>query len=335
MHLLAAALPLFAGCHAPPPVLLQREYVFTTAPFAQCHAATLAETPTGLVAAWFGGSHEGAADVGIWCARRDGDSWSPPVEVATGRAADGAPLPCWNPVLFAGDDGLLLFYKVGPNPSSWWGMLATSHDGGRTFAPAQGLPADLLGPIKNKPLRLHDGTLLCPSSREPGGWRVHFERLRQPNYEAGVDVADPLRAGAIQPTLLRHRDGRLQALCRSQRAGIVETFSSDGGATWTPLAPTGLPNPNSGIDAVTLADGRQLLVYNPTTTLAGAPGPRWPLAVALSDDGEHWRQVLVLEGGPGEFSYPAVIQTADGLVHVLYTHDRTRIAHAVIDPAAK
>jgi predicted neuraminidase len=88
-----------------------------------------------------------------------------------------------------------------------------------------------------------------------------------------------------------------------------------------------LPNPNSGTDAVTLRDGRHLLVYNHT-----AKG-RSPLNVAVSTDGDTWQAALVLENEPGEYSYPAVIQTADGLVHAVYTWKRQRIKHVVIDPA--
>ena len=91
---------------------------------------------------------------------------------------------------------------------------------------------------------------------------------------------------------------------------------------------TSLPNPNSGTDALTLLDGRQLLVYNPV-----AEG-RTPLAVALSVDGKTWRDVLTLEKQPGEYSYPAAIQSADGLVHITYTWKRLRIKHVVVDPAA-
>src|SRR5205823_13495597 len=93
-----------------------------------------------------------------------------------------------------------------------------------------------------------------------------------------------------------------------------------------PLTLTSLPNPNSGIDAVTLKDGRHLLVYNHT------PSGRSPLNVAVSGDGKEWRAALVLEKEPGEYSYPAVIQTSDGLVHATYTFKRERIKHVVIDP---
>jgi predicted neuraminidase len=90
-----------------------------------------------------------------------------------------------------------------------------------------------------------------------------------------------------------------------------------------------LPNPNSGTDAVTLRDGRQLLVYNHNAK----PKGRTPLNVAVSNDGKTWKAALVLESEPGEYSYPAVIQTHDGKVHFAYTWQRRRIKHVVIDPA--
>ena len=90
---------------------------------------------------------------------------------------------------------------------------------------------------------------------------------------------------------------------------------------------TEMPNPNSGIDAVTLRDGRHLLVYNHTTK------GRSPLNVAVSSDGRTWQAALVLEDQPrSEFSYPAAIQSRDGLVHIVYTWQRQRIKHVVVDP---
>jgi predicted neuraminidase len=86
-----------------------------------------------------------------------------------------------------------------------------------------------------------------------------------------------------------------------------------------------LPNPNSGIDGVTLSDGRHLLVYNHTK------GGRTPLNIAVSKDGKNWRPAVTLETEPGEYSYPAVIQAADGKVHVTYTWKRRRVRHVVVD----
>jgi predicted neuraminidase len=313
------------------------EFVFETAPFASAHASTVAETPDGLVAAWFAGTREGASDVGIWLSRHVRGAWTPPIEVATGAQPDGGRHPCWNPVLFAAPDhALMLFYKVGPSPESWWGMVRTSRDSGRTWTEARRLPAGILGPIKNKPVRLSDGAFVAPSSTEsperPSRWRVHFERTTDGGLTwttaAPPDPADGTEIQAIQPSILVHPGGRLQAVGRTRSQRIFETWSSDGGRTWAPIALTQLPNPNSGIDAVTLRDGRHLIVYNHTTR------GRSPLNVAVSNDGKTWKAALVLEQEPGEYSYPAVIQSSDGHVHITYTWKRQRIKHVVIDPAA-
>ena len=308
------------------------EFIYETVPFPSAHASTIVSTNDGLVAAWFGGAREGAPDVGIWVARHAGGKWTAPVEVATGVQPDGTRHPCWNPVLFETAPGTLtLFYKVGPSPQTWWGMTRTSRDNGRTWSDATRLPEGILGPIKNKPVRLSDGTLLSPTSTEstekPSKWRVHFER----STDGGrtwtiVRPADGPPIDAIQPSILFHPNGRLQAVGRSRSGRVFETWSEDGGKTWSAVTLTTLPNPSAGTDAVTLADGRHLLVYNHT------PKGRTPLNVAISSDGKTWSAAAVLEREPGEYSYPAVIQAPDGRIHVTYTWRRQRIKHAVLDP---
>ena len=312
------------------------QFVFETAPFASAHASTIVETPDGLVTAWFGGTREGAADVGIWVSRRVNAAWTPPTEVATGIQPDGTRHPSWNPVLFyAPDRTLTLFYKVGPTPRTWWGMVRTSRDNGRTWTEGRRLQDGILGPIKNKPVRLADGTLLSGSSTEsderPSTWRVHFER----STDAGATwttIVPPAPAGgdpihAIQPSILLHPGGKLQAVGRTRSGRVFETSSGDGGRTWTPLSLISLPNPSAGTDAVTLRDGRHLIVYNHTGQ------GRSPLNVAISRDGKVWDAAVVLESEPGEYSYPAVIQSSDGRVHITYTWKRLRIKHVEIDPA--
>lgn len=309
--------------------IVASEFVFETAPFPSSHASTIAETRTGLVAAWFGGTRERNPDVGIWAARRNKNSWSKPIEVANGVQPGGVRYPCWNPVLFQVERGpLLLFYKAGPSPSEWWGMLITSSDGGASWSKPARLPDGILGPIKNKPVRLKDGSILCGSSTENAGWRVHMETTKDlgVTWQKSEPLNDRVPFGAIQPAILVHRSGAIQILCRSRQKRITECWSTDGGKSWGPMKSTSLPNPSAGIDAVALADGRALVVYNHTETV------RSPLNVAVSTDGKTWKAALVLEDQPGEYSYPAVIQTADGLVHVTYTWKRERIKHVVIDP---
>jgi predicted neuraminidase len=328
---LLTAAGAFISAQAPPTV----EFIFMSAPFPSVHASTIAETRDGLVTAWFGGTREGASDVGIWVSRQVNGKWTPPIEVGNGVQADGTRHPSWNPVLFELRPGeLTLFYKVGPSPREWWGMARTSKDNGRAWGAARRLPDGFLGPVKNKPVRLSDGSIIAPSSTEsldtPSRWRVHFERSRDGGATWDI-VCPPADAGApidaIQPSILTHADGTLQALGRSRSGRLFETWSRDRGQTWSPLSLLDLPNPSAGTDAVTLKDGRHLLVYNHT------PKGRTPLNVAMSRDGKTWRGAHVLESEPGEYSYPAVIQTSDNLVHITYTWRRERIRHVVIDPA--
>lgn len=311
------------------PGVVKAEFIYEQAPFPSCHASTVVETTGGLAASWFGGTDEGNKDVGIWFSRHSAAGWSPPVEVATGKQENGERFPTWNPVLFQPKGGpLLLFYKAGPSPSKWWGMLMTSADGGQTWTKPRRLPDRILGPIKNKPVQMADGTLLCPSSSEDQGWRVHLERTGDfgQTWSRTEALNDGKEFGAIQPSILTYPSGRMQLLCRSRQGKIAEAWSEDGGKSWGRMSATVLPNPSSGTDAVMLKDGRALLVYNHT-----AKG-RSPLNVAVSADGKTWQPALVLEDQPGEYSYPAVIQAADGLVHVTYTWKRQRIKHVVIDP---
>lgn len=317
------------------PAIVSSEFIYEQASYPSCHASTLVETPEGqLIAAWFGGTAEKNPDVGIWVSRRENGAWIPGVEVANGVQPDGKRHPTWNPVLFQPRGGpLMLFYKVGPTPQTWWGMLRTSTDGGKTWGVAQQLPDGILGPIKNKPVQLADGTILSPTSTETpdrrSKWRVHFERSSDggKTWSATPPLNDGLEIGAIQPSILFHGGAKLQALGRSRQDRVFETWSEDNGKTWTPLTLTTLPNPSAGTDAVTLADGRHLIVYNDT------PRGRTPLSVAVSRDGRDWKNAVVLESERGEYSYPAVIQAKDGKVHITYTWKREKIRHVVLDPA--
>lgn len=303
-------------------------YATNTVPFPECHASTIAETLGHLVAAWFGGTREGARDVGIWSSRLENGTWTPPKEVADGKSPEGAREPCWNPVLFQPSHGpLLLFYKVGPNPRQWHGVLKTSQDGGLTWSAPGALPSGFLGPIKNKPVQLPTGDIICPSSTEHDGWKIHFERTSDlgKTWHKTEPLNDGKEFAAIQPSILSLGQGRLESVGRTRQGKIFQIWSEDDGNTWSKMSATQLPNPNSGIDAVTLKNQTHLLVYNHTSK------GRSPLNVAVSNDGKTWQAAVVLENTPGEYSYPAVIQTTDGLIHVTYTWNRKCIKHAVLN----
>lgn len=314
------------------PSMVSSQFVVTNPRFPSCHASTLVETPEGLLAAWFGGSEEGAPDVGIWMSRLEGQDWSPPTEIATGTDPKRERrYPCWNPVLVLRRSGeLLLFYKAGPHPSEWWGMMQSSSDNGRTWDKLRRLPTGIVGPVRNKPVELADGTLVCGASLEDKGWRVHMEWTRDPwrKWERGPNLNAAFTIAAIQPTILQYPDGTWQILCRSKQGRIMDAWSTTNATSYETLSRTLLPNPNSAIDGVVLTDGTALLVYNHLVE------GRDRLNVAVSRDGKWWQAAAVLEHEPGcEFSYPAVIQTQDNLVHVTYTWKRKQIKHVVLDPA--
>ena len=213
-------------------------------------------------------------------------------------------------------------------------MMKTSTDEGKTWSEAKELPDGILGPIKNKPIELKDGTILCPSSVEsPERWTVHIESTTDEGKtweKVLVDETNPIKV--IQPCILKHTSKKLQMLCRSTQNRIIQSWSFDAGISWSKFMWTNIPNPNSGIDAVTLSDGRFLLVYNPMEAGEEWVNGRNKLNVAISKDGISWDDIAILEDEKeGEFSYPAIIETKDNKVHITYTYNRLKIKHVVIE----
>lgn len=309
-------------------------------PFASCHASSLVRLADGrFLMTWFAGTRESADDVGIWLAERQ-ESWSAPRLVAKVRD-----LPHWNPVLFVADDGVVhLWFKVSiPGrkrreghsvADGWETWTCVSRDAGVTWSepvPMVAAGADRWdlgrGPVKNKPIRLADGTWLAPASTESDrDWDVFVDRSEDGgrSWQASPALSHGRAAiagkGVIQPTLWESAPGQVHMLMRSTGGTVCRADSTDGGRTWSPVVPTELPHNNSGLDVARLPDGLLVLACNPVTS------GRTPLSLLISEDNGHtWPRRLDLETGEGEYSYPAILSVARG-VAVSYTWKRERIA---------
>ena len=324
-----------------------KEFIIAKLPTDFCHASTVIETPDGLLSCWFGGTHEGKADVAIWSSRKVNGEWTVPVKLADGVEAN------WNPVLFYNEQGKLhLFYKEGQQISDWKTYLMTSEDYGKTWSePSEMVEGDKSGgrgPVRNKPIALSNGTVLAGGSVEKGEWTAFVDvsadgcvtwektapiKIAGLVYQAGEKTAESNIAvseqsfygrGVIQPSLWESAAGRVHMLLRSSEGYVYRADSEDHGKTWSDAYKIELPNNNSGLDLVKASfDGKLYLVCNPVQANWGM---RSPLSLFKSEDnGATWQKLYDLESEPGEFSYPAIIVSEEGLT-ITYTWNRKTIA---------
>ena len=326
---------------------MQKEFIIENLPTDFCHASTVIKTPDDLLSCWFGGTHEGKADVAIWSSRKADGKWTAPVKLADGVESN------WNPVLFYNEQGKLhLFYKEGQQISDWKTYLMTSEDNGETWSePCEMVAGDASGgrgPVRNKPVALSNGTVLAGGSIEKGEWTAFVDvsdnscatwektapiKIAGLVYQAGEKTAESNIAvseqsfygrGVIQPSLWESSAGKVHMLLRSSEGYVYRADSEDCGKTWSDAYKTELPNNNSGLDLVKAPfDGKLYLVCNPVQANWGM---RSPLSLFKSEDnGRTWNKLYDLESEPGEFSYPAIIAGEEGLT-ITYTWNRKNIA---------
>lgn len=312
--------------------LPEKVFLFGNDPgFAQCHASTIIHLKGGcFIAAWFGGTKEGADDVGIWMTKGRPGDWEKPFEVA--KISNE---PHWNPVLFQSSSGeIFLFFKVGKNTAMWETWVKTSEDNGKTWSKAYELvlgDRGGRGPVRNKPIILSNGTWIAGASNENGPWNAFFDvshddgKTWKATPYLTIDRKSFIGKGIIQPTLWEYPDGQVHALLRSSEGSVYRTDSKNDGKTWSPVYKTSLPNPNSAIDIIQLSGDTLALACN---TDAKNWGSRGTLILAISfNNGKTWPKKMVIEPGKeeDEFSYPAVIGFGDTIA-VTYTWQRRKIA---------
>lgn len=333
--------PPSAEC-APEPAFFETATINPGSPQAKAHSATLAEMPDGsLVAAWYAGSGEGASDVGIYVAGRlPGGVWSEPhLAISRERVMRDLRrhvLSLGNPVLLADGGGRLGMAFVSISAGKWSGSsmnVVWSPDGGRSWGAVTKL---VLNPLvnlsalpRNPPAALAGGGWAVPVYQEFLGLFPEILWL-QPRGNGFAASVSRIAGGmwVFQPALIPLSARRAAALLRDAKPGrrsLQVAWSDDGGRSWTAPADTGLPNPNSGVCAVRLPDGRLLCAFNDLS-----PGKRENLRLALSrDEGRSWLRIATLEEQPKqEFSYPFMIVDAGGRVRMVYSARGSQIRFA-------
>lgn len=337
-------------------VSAKREFVFEEGKVTpSCHASTVLPLDNGeVMVAWFGGKHEKNPDVEIYVSVRNAaGEWSKPVVVS-----DNDNIAHWNPVLYKRQNGeIILYFKYGAEIPTWITKYVISKDNGKTWSePRVLVEGDVggRGPVKDKCLRLSDGTLLAPASTEGGKWLCFIDRSDDDGltWERTEYFAQPkyhgLNVGLIQPTLWESAPGTVHCFMRSNAGAIYRSDSGDYGKTWSKPRRTRLPNNNSGIDCARDDSGRLWLLYNPVGVNWGV---RYPLMLACSDNnGKSFEPILNCEPGfkcapavldpkkkqskqaGGEFSYPAIVYEGDKL-YVSYTYNRKQIVYWEIEIA--
>lgn len=312
------------------------------------HSSAICALPSGdLMAVWYGGSREGAADVALFTARlpAGGGTWTPPI-IAMDRAMAADELDrmikkIGNAVVFPDRAGSLWMVYVSVSLGGWSGSalnVKSSQDEGRTWGESQRLTLNpffnLSSLVRNKPIYTSDGRIGLPVYHEmavkfpqmlwltpgPNGTVLDY-RMRNLSSEIGL----------IQPALVPLDHDRVLMMLRDQSMGrsLHTAFSDDNGWTWSDAEPSGLPNPDAAIDALRLRDGRILLVYN------HAEDKRENLRLAVSaDQGRTWRTGVILEDAVNqEYSYPNLVEDRRGRIHLTYTWQRERIKHVTFNLA--
>ena len=171
------------------------------------------------------------------------------------------------------------------------------------------------------PLELPSGRVLVPLYSD--GFSFSLIAITDDGGETWTTSEPLVGAGNIQPTLVRRRDGALVAYMRDNGPPpkrVHTSVSRDDGVTWSPVVDSDIPNPGTGLEAISLKDGTWAMIYNDTER------GRHSLAVSLSDDeGKSWKWTRHLDRdnrgeGAGSFHYPSIIQAKDGSLHASYSY---------------
>ncbi len=313
------------------------------------HVGSICELPDGrLIAAWYGGTREGAKDVAIFLAIKDPGHptrWSKPKRVVD-RISASRELYRYikkvgNPIIFAGSGDHLWLVYVTISAGGWSGSslnVKVSSDAGATWNNSRRLTLspffNISELVRNKPVPLSSGGFALPIYHECLGYFPEILWIQSGREDGAIAFRKSRMTGGqsfIQPSVVAYGPALATAFyrCRSDEKAVGVAVTKDAGVSWSEPQTLDLPNPDSAVDAILLSDHRILLAFNDSVQ------NRENLRLAVSNDrGADWVRIATIESTQGEkYSYPYMIRSQDGLIHLVYTWHRKRIKHVVFNEA--
>ena len=294
-----------------------------------CKPGSLCQTQDGtLLAVWYGGQEfcgNENEETNLWLARYQDGIWSKP-ECVYQKVG----YHVWNPVLFALPAGKIKLYfrefqPLVPEPQKEkFGVrefiyhTLESDDNGISWNTLKTLPDAFSGPAKSSPYKVTDTTWLIPSTKD-GKSRLEYTNNAGKTWQIiGPILREDGSSNMTEPCIVAAEDGSYLIYLRNRqqesatRHIMLANFHLDTLSISFAIE-TNIPNPDSGIDVIKLQNGCFLMAANPSYT------DRTSLVLYRSNDkGITWQKALTLEGGPGAFAQPTLLQSSDGKVHVLY-----------------
>ena len=317
---------------------------------ASNHAANLLSMPNGdLLCFWFAGTWEGKSGVSIAMSRLDHNSgrWSLPVILSNH--------PGWsdqNPVPFLAPDGRIWLFHTSQQANKGQTTAIvyqlTSDDQGHTWTTPKTVFSEPGSFIRQHLITLGDEWIFPTyHSASPGITTnaqndVSIVKISKDSGKTWTDCEVPSSGGLVQMNIIKLNEDHLLAFFRSRYADWIYRSQASDGCHWSAPVPTQLPNNNASIQAIRLADGHLVMVFNNAQAETTRENPRTAsrtvLSVALSEDnGKTWPWVRDLQSGdepppfrPGEdaeYAYPSVVQSPDGMIQTAFTFRRETIKY--------
>lgn len=310
------------------------------------HSATATSTIDGsLLAAWYGGTREGARDVQIYMStfQRVSKTWEKPRAIigvdSAERDLSRYIKKLGNPVLLTHPNGEIWLFYVSVSAGGWSGSqvnLARSKDGGETWTTTNRFVTspffNVSTLVKGRPFIYEDGTIGLPVYHELAG---KFAEILRIDTQGKLLEKNRISWGrqAIQPEIVSLGSGKLKAYLRdvSSTLRIWVTSSNDFGRSWERLTPMDIPNPDSAVAAINTYNNRTVLVVNDLE--AG----RHRLSLYTKIDQGAWKRIKIIESAlptSGErYAYPYLTRDSDGMIHLFYTWNRKGIRHVYFSPS--